>query len=411
MNIKLSMNLVGLRCCAAHLSGRRSSAALPGTGRARRAFSLLELIGVLLVIAILSAVLAPAFIRQMDRIAGEQESAALRFFGDALQQSIMRKRYVPNVTDWATNIAAELGVDVANVVTNQARRQPRFFLIDPALQIGTNVAGQTYTQTSAGATNRPVSPRVLVLSSIGRSLPASIASGVASSNDFNAVWDWNDGGSALPGTSFAWTGWPNGDDLQFQRVNLSPLFVRLILTTHVSQSVNYRIDSGSTNRVTSTSPGLGVDSYFIRNSLLYLYQGLTNIDSQQILTRDNSFVYEQNVWRSSLTGGSFLAGSLDVGSIVDRYLEAPENTNAMYTLTNNAHGNTNVSITQQSVVVSNMMAYMSAYTNWANSNFSDSAKKDTAINIQSNLLVTVQGQYQSGGGSGDYLPYPTSCPP
>jgi len=141
-----------------------------------------------------------------------------------------------------------------------------------------------------------------------------------------------------------------------------------------------------------------------------LYNGTTNIDSQQILTRDTSFVYEQNVWRSSLTGGSFLAGSLDLGSVVDKFLDAPENPNAMYTLTNNAHGNTN-SMTQQSLVVSNMIAYMTAYTNWAAAGFPNNGLKSTAISIQGNMLTAVQGQYQYGGGSANYIPYPTACPP
>src|SRR2546425_6792980 len=86
----------------------------PASGRA---FSLIEMIGVLAVIAILAAVLAPALIRQMDKLAGDQESAALKSFSDALQQSIMRKRYIPSATDWATNVASELGVDIA-AITN-----------------------------------------------------------------------------------------------------------------------------------------------------------------------------------------------------------------------------------------------------------------------------------------------------
>src|SRR5439155_25185178 len=143
---------------------------------------------------------------------------------------------------------------------------------------------------------------------LGLALPTNIVSGT--STDFNAIWDRNDVGNALPPTSFTWTGWPNGEDLKLQRVNLSPLFVRLILTTNVSESAYYSINTTNTNY---NVPYPGRDGYFIKNSVLFLYVAKTNIDSQQILTRDTSFVYEQNVWRSSLTGGSFLAGSLDLG--------------------------------------------------------------------------------------------------
>ena len=152
-----------------------------------RSFSLIELIGVLTVIAILAAVLAPSLIRQMDRIAGEQESAALRSLSDALQQSIMRKCYIPDASDWATNIAAELGVDLADVTIN-SRRQPRFFLIDPALRIGNNNPGLLpYNQAGWGSvvTNNggvivpPLSARLVILTSIGRALPAGLTNGVA----------------------------------------------------------------------------------------------------------------------------------------------------------------------------------------------------------------------------------------
>src|SRR6266516_4143191 len=103
----------------------------------QRAFTLIEMIGTLTVIAILATILVPVLIRQLDKIAGDQESAALKSFGDALQQSIMRNRYIPSDADWASRIAAELGVNVSNVTTN-ARKKPRFFLIDPAFQVGTN---------------------------------------------------------------------------------------------------------------------------------------------------------------------------------------------------------------------------------------------------------------------------------
>ena len=376
-----------------------------------RAFSLIELIGVLAVMAILAGAVVPALIRHIDKIAGHHESAALKSFADALQQSIMRNRSIPTYTNWAPTVAAELGVDIS-YVTNSPRRQPRFFLIDPALRVGNNSSALPYNQTmfgsvvtnSSGVLVPPLSPRLMILSSIGRPLPGGIASGVQSSTNFNALWDWNDAGVTVPSAP-AFAGWPgSGEDLKIQRVNLSPLFVRLILTTNVSDSGYFSIDSTSTNYIV-TNPGR--DGYFIRNSILYLYYVRTNIDSQQILTRDTSFVYEQNVWRSSLAGGSFLAGSLDLGSIVDKYLDAPENTNAANTTVTNSIRYTGIS--QQLIVVSNMTAYLKAYTNWAYAGFPNNSLKTTANDIQLNLVAAVLDQYQSGNP--DHVPSQTDCPP
>src|SRR6266567_1972443 len=196
---------------------------VPRLGFRPRAFSLVELIAVLAAIAILAAALAPALIRHMDRIVGERESAALKSFGDALQQSIRRNRYIPSHTDWATTVATELGVDVANVTINP-RNQPRFFLIDPNWQIGSTVAGQSYQQTNSGSSILPVNPRVLMLSSIGTSLPGGITNGFATPANFTNIWNGADGTVPTNAPAFAgWTG--NGEDVKVQRVNLSSLFV------------------------------------------------------------------------------------------------------------------------------------------------------------------------------------------
>src|SRR5262245_40024288 len=107
----------------------------PGAHTIRSAFTLIEVIGNLTVIAILAAVLVTALIRQMDRRAGEQETASLRSMTDALRQSILRNRYIPTLTNLASTIATELGVNVSDITAN-ARRNSRFFLFDPNLSIG-----------------------------------------------------------------------------------------------------------------------------------------------------------------------------------------------------------------------------------------------------------------------------------
>src|SRR5204863_10008073 len=157
--------------------------------------------------------------------AGDQESAALKSFGDALQQSIVRNRYIPSDADWASTVATELGVDLAAVTANP-RRQSRFFLIDPNLSIAG--AGLPYRQTNTGSVNLPSSPRVMILSSIGRTLPLGVGNGVATADDFTNIWNSADG-TVPPAPVFAgWTG--VGDDLKVQRADLSPLFVRLRLS-------------------------------------------------------------------------------------------------------------------------------------------------------------------------------------
>ena len=90
----------------------------PGENQARRrgilAMTLIEVIGILAVLAVLSAMLLPALVRQIDKLVSDQEVATLQSFGNALPRSIMRNRYIPGPTDWTNNIAAELGMPPAS---------------------------------------------------------------------------------------------------------------------------------------------------------------------------------------------------------------------------------------------------------------------------------------------------------
>jgi type II secretory pathway pseudopilin PulG len=361
------------------------------------------MIGVLAVLAILLTTLAPSFVRQMDKTSGDQESAALKSFGDALQQSIMRKRYIPSATDWATTIATELGVDIT-AVTDSPRRQPRFFLIDPNLNInntgvtqgGSGEPALPYAQANAGSANGPAWPRVLILSSIGTRLPAGVVSGVPTAADFTNIWNSADG-TVPPAAVFS--GWDGGtDDLKVQRVDLSPLFVRLRLSWVASshQWPRYSIDSSSwasaisVTNLTSDWPG-----YFIQNSILYLHNHGGTLDSQQILIRNNSFIYDQDVWRGSI-GGEFFLGGMDIASAVNRYLAAYPNVLAQ--------SGTN----QQAVVVQSMITFMDRYDDWAGLGFPTNSTAPSYIAV-SNARVAmkdaVQGQYL-----GSYKPTQVNCP-
>jgi len=284
-----------------------------------------------------------------------------------------------------------LGVDTAAVSTDP-RRQPCFFLIDPNLSIA--AAGLPYRQTNAGAVDLPSWPRVMILSSIGTPLPAGVVSGTATAADFTNVWNAADG--TVPTAAPAFAGWNGaGGDLKIQRVNLSPLFVRLQLGWVASSHKwpRYSIDADnwatsiSVTNVTSDWPG-----YFIQNSILYLYNHNYGgpLDSQQILIRGNTFVYDQDTWRGSI-GGEFFLGGVDIASAVDRYLAAFPNARAQ--------NGTN----HQATVVQSMINFMDRYNDWAAAGFAYTNKNPQVpsyaalVAAEAAMKTAVQGQYQANG--------------
>ncbi len=365
---------------------------LPDPSPQRRAFTLIEMIGVLAVIAILAAILIPTVMRQVDTLTSARERNSLASAGDALERSILRNRRIPSATDWASTVSTELGVNPANVATN-AQRRPRLFLIDPAFRIGDASSGLPYLQSSRafGSAIPPTSPRLILLSSIGAALPTAIVSGTASASLFNGVWDWDDAGSALP-TGPDWTGWGGRvEDLKVHRVNLSPLFVRLVLSSYALVAANawgrYSIDGGVTNNV----PESALEGYFLQNSILSLitdsHANAGVLDSNQILIQTGSFVYDQAVWRSSLTGGSAIVAGMDFGSIVDKFLAS--------------YPNPGTTTTQQQVVQV-MKEYMDAYEAWAATGFTSSALRSTAGTKQLEMMAAVSAMYNNT--------FPVACP-
>jgi hypothetical protein len=208
----------------------------------------------------------------------------------------------------------------------------------------------------------------MIVSSLGAALPSGLTSnpGLTIFNDV-----WNTPAGAIP-TNAIWSGWNlgRGDDLIVQRLNLSPNFVHLILTTNNS-TANYgsfSIDSGA--RITN-----GWNAYYIQGSVLNLYSNAVP-DSQQILKQDVSFVYDQNVWRSSITSVSLAnTNPPDFSGIVNAFVNA---------------GPTGISPSPNQVAT-DFINYMSAYNNWAAGNFSSPGLKTTALSAYTNMMSDVQG--------------------
>src|SRR5437867_2699200 len=108
----------------------------PKNNEPTRAWTLIEVIGILAVIAILAAILLPALIREIDQAVADKESATLKSFGDAFQQYVVTTWIIPDQTTWYSAVASKLGISTNDVLYNphqQTHQQTRVFLIDEAL--------------------------------------------------------------------------------------------------------------------------------------------------------------------------------------------------------------------------------------------------------------------------------------
>src|SRR5881396_841615 len=104
----------------------------------QRAFNLIEMIGVLAVMAILALALAPILIKQLDQIAGDKEASQLKGFAEAFRQGVLQTKSIPNTNGWYSIIATNLGLQTNQVLFNE-RHVGRVFLIDPSLRVGSSV--------------------------------------------------------------------------------------------------------------------------------------------------------------------------------------------------------------------------------------------------------------------------------
>jgi len=262
----------------------------------QRGFSLVELVGVLAVMAVMATMLMPVLIRQLQLAATEQEVQDMERVAQGLRSHIVRAKQIPDETAWAEAVAEELGRPVSEVITN-SRRGPRVFLIDPAFRVGAEEEDVLpYAQGMSGSLE-PVSPRLIILSNLDPSKVVPVSAGVIDAEDFEALWNIAEGRAPLD-----WSGrWSTGgEDLIIQRINLAPLFKRIILNTFDSAALGfYAIDDASS----STLPSSGVDAWYLEGTMLSLYDSAHELESRQILKQPATFVYQRDAWRGQIYEG------------------------------------------------------------------------------------------------------------
>lgn len=156
--------------------------------RAQRAFTLIELIGVLAIIAIMASILAPNMLRSLDRAASDAERVSLRALGEQSKRFLAETNQVPGAGAppatppvWCAQLSSYSELSVHDIWKNR-RGSPRGFILESG------------TPT----------PRAILFSNIRPSDTLTLPSGTFATAAFEQMWNTADG--SVPPTS-SWNGW------------------------------------------------------------------------------------------------------------------------------------------------------------------------------------------------------------
>jgi prepilin-type N-terminal cleavage/methylation domain-containing protein len=268
----------------------------------RRAFSLVEMIGVLAIISIVAAILTPNLARRISRLNGEREDEALAVLGEALTRHVRTYQSIPGANSWITNVATLSGLGVSDVryVRPTDTATARVYLIHPAFY-PTNPASADplYTQNTAGAASL-TNARIVIVSCHKSGLTLPVSSGKASSAAvFDAIWDWHfDPATRSPPSGWNATWTANGEYLHVQRLNLAPLFHRVTFSNTGFPTATPNVQIGaSTLTLNATS---AVETFFLQGTALRLYRDTGvggGLEITQGIESPANFLYENDRWR------------------------------------------------------------------------------------------------------------------
>jgi len=262
-----------------------------GCALRRRAFAVIELIGVLSIICLVAAAVVPNVIQRIDRAAWTKEKADLQAMADAYTRSVVRNKTITNYSGIPRAIANEMSLPLS-AITTTPRGWARAFLVDPGFNIG---GGKSYTQSNNG-TDRPTSARLMIISSLAGSLPVTNSD---NNSDFQAIWDTPEGNRPSP-----WTTGPKGEDILITKCDLGPLFYELILINHDTQNPAYfSIDSTNIIAVPTNPRGLGADRYYLDGTVVGLNNCTGVLETKYLLKRNVSFIFEYCAWSGGLQSG------------------------------------------------------------------------------------------------------------
>ncbi|MBK9991201.1 MAG: type II secretion system protein [Verrucomicrobia bacterium] len=257
-------------------------------------FTLIEMIGVLAIMAVLASVITPNALRIIEREAVRAEADSLRTLSEQIKIYIRETGLLPNENNWNTVLATYASANPTDLRFNRRQRTagagaiPRLYVPDPV------------------ASNQ----RALFISSMRQDIGLTTTIANVRAN-FQAIWNWNSADLSpanLPPPGL--TEWTPGirEFLVIERVNLRsvPALDFIFRNTSTTAAASYRvysvtgaiISSGAVPVHAGTTDGTASPNPQCRaNQRINLYDGLGVLNYSYVVSTDpKTFVFDGTRW-------------------------------------------------------------------------------------------------------------------
>ncbi|MCP4265304.1 MAG: prepilin-type N-terminal cleavage/methylation domain-containing protein [Candidatus Brocadiaceae bacterium] len=262
------------------------------------AFTLIEMIGVIAIIAILAAVIAPNVVKQMQAAGQDAEEEALDVLAEGLIDYVLENRIIPQSDEgsgtWATNIATQTNLPAEKIYENDLGNSRRYWF-DPATDLnGLSDNSASYDQNTVSAANlsgdattstasAPTNPRAMIISDLTSGGTNNILVASVAHNTLNFAAAWDQTGTMTESST-----------LKIKRINFARLFNNADLFSTVpdsSTSFQYKLEGQTVNTTVSFSSPVTRSFNVIDGTTLYLYDQSINLLYSAVIKESEGFTY------------------------------------------------------------------------------------------------------------------------